>query len=52
MLLFSTQKGAVALEYVQLDQRVADKPPTKGKFEMFEERLRLVENTFLAKGEC
>jgi hypothetical protein len=49
------QKGAVALEYIQTDQQVADiltKPLAKGKFEMFKERLGLVENTFLGKREC
>jgi hypothetical protein len=49
------QKGAIALEYIQTDQQVADiltKPLAKGKFKMFRERLGLVENTFLGKREC
>ena len=50
------QKGAIALEhYAQTYQQVANLLTTtlaKEKFEMFIERLRLVDNTFFTKREC
>ena len=51
----NVQKGAIALEYVQTDQYVADiliKPLANRKFDMFRERLGFMSNTFLAKREC
>lgn len=51
----TVQKGAVILEYVPSYLQVGSnltKPLAKGKFEMWRERLGLVENTFLAKRKC
>jgi hypothetical protein len=48
-------KGAVKLQYIPTDEQLADiftKPLVKGKFVFFRDKLRVVENTFLAKREC
>jgi hypothetical protein len=43
------------LQYISTDEQVADiltKALIKGKFVFFRDKLRLVQNTFLAKREC
>jgi hypothetical protein len=49
------QKGAVKLQYISIDEHIADiitKPLVKGKFVYFRDKLGAVENTSLAKREC
>jgi hypothetical protein len=48
-------KGVVKLHYIPTDEQLVDiftKPLVKGKFIFFRDKLRVVENTFLAKREC
>jgi hypothetical protein len=51
-------KGAIKLQYIQyipIDEQLVDiftKPFVKAKFLFFRDKLRVVENTFLAKREC
>jgi hypothetical protein len=43
-------KGAVKLQYIPTDEQLADiltKPLVKGKFVFFQDKLGVVENTFL-----
>jgi hypothetical protein len=48
-------KGVVKHQYIPTDKQLVDiftKPLVKGKFVFFRDKLRVVENTFLAKREC
>jgi hypothetical protein len=48
-------KGVVKLKYIPTDEQLVDifsKRLVKGKFVFFRNKLRVVENTFLAKREC
>jgi hypothetical protein len=48
-------KGEVKISYIPIDEQLAyifTKPLVKGKFLFFRDKLRVVENTFLAKREC
>jgi hypothetical protein len=48
-------KGVVKLQYIPTDEQLVDiftKPLVKGKFVFFQDKHRVVENTFLAKREC
>ena len=47
------QKGAIKLQYVSIDEQVADmltKPLSRVKFEYFQDKLVVVGNTFLERG--
>jgi hypothetical protein len=49
------QRGAIQLQYVPTNEQVADiltKALMKGKFVYFEDKMGIVENTFLVKREC
>jgi hypothetical protein len=48
-------KGAVKLQYIPTDEQLGyifTKPLVKGKFVLFRDKLRVGENTFIAKREC
>ena len=49
------QRGAVTLQYISIDEQVADiltKFLRRGKFIDFRDKLGVVQNTFLSKREC
>ena len=49
------QRGAVALQYIPIDEKVADiltKSLGRGKFIHFRDKLGVVKNNFLGKREC
>ena len=48
------QKGAIKLQYVSIDEQVADvltKPLSRVKFENFRDKLGVVQKDLLRKGE-
>ena len=49
------QKGAMKLEYIPIDEKVADiftKPLSRSKHVYFRDKMGVVRNTFLGKREC